>query len=329
MSRDVRPSRAGAGAFPTRPQQKQQRYDEYDDEYPVNKRYYSNELPEDSPSHRGGGGRARYGDSSGSSNLMDRMKVKSYDKPSSRASVDQDEEYEAPRTGGKATWARKPGQARNAPPPSRVEERQEAVVAQDPGSAGNTLWGRVVGALTINVSKAWESSGQDGPETPPGGETRLTKAMKEYYLQRARAHTDLPAWLFDERERMPTRPPPRERAAVNAGGSRGRYDEDYGDEEPPPRPQPARGALRDVYDKAASKPPSAGRSVAPATATYASDTGPVESKATSRLRAIREAKRQEVGIGGSSSYVPSKYDTDYDSGRRTTERSGLPNRRYN
>ncbi|KAG8757508.1 hypothetical protein FRC14_001985 [Serendipita sp. 396] len=327
MSRDIRPSRAGAGAFPTRPQQKQQpRYEEYDDEYPVNKRYYSNELPDESQSQSQRGGRAnggRYGDSNASSSLMDRMKVKSSDRPG-RTNVD--EEYDAPRT-GKATWAKKPGQARTTAP--RAEERQEAVVAQDPGSAGNTLWGRVVGALTINVSKAWESNGPDGPETPPGGETRLTKAMKAYYLQRARAHTDLPHWLFDEQERMPTRPPARERAAVNGDGSRGRYDEDYGDEAPPPKQQPTRGALRDVYEKAKPAP----NRPSPSTTVYGSDTGAMESKATSRLRAMRDARRQEAGVAGGSAYVPSKYDTDYETGRRSTDRTGLPSRpggsRYN
>ena len=156
-------------------------------------------------------------------------------------------------------------------------------------------------------------------ETPPGGETRLTKVMKEYYLQRARAPVDLPHWLFEEHERMPTRPPPREKIAQTGGrNDRGRYDEDYGDEyaQPPP-PQQGRGALRDVYEKAASKPaskPAPTRST-PAASAYDSTASAGESKAASRLRAMREAKRGN--ISGASAYTPSKYDVDDDDGGST------------
>lgn len=38
-------------------------------------------------------------------------------------------------------------------------------------------------------------------ETPVGGESRLTRALKAYHIDKARDPADLPEWLFDERER--------------------------------------------------------------------------------------------------------------------------------
>jgi hypothetical protein len=171
-------------------------------------------------------------------------------------------------------------------------------------------------------------------ETPPGGESRLTKAMKAYYLERARAPIDLPHWLFDEHERMPT----RHTAAVTRNDRmqrRNPYD-DYEDD-PTPAPAPARGALRDVYDRAASNTGAPRKPAAPSS--YAqSDTGTGESKAVSRLRAMRDAKRAAAGTTTTSN----KYDEEYDGGRRSMEpatdnerrnpRVGLPTRpggRYN
>lgn len=318
MSRDIRPNRPGAGAFPSKAPS---RFEEYDDEYPSRNRYHSDDYPapsgRSSDARRGPVNNGRYDQttsgSSAGSTLLERMKNKNHDY-SGRGVAD--DEYDSPRE-QKATWARNTGgSSLRTQRADRQAPRDESRVANDPGSAGNTLWGRVVsaaGSLTINVSKAWDSNAHDGPETPPGGETRLTKVMKEYYLQRARAPVDLPHWLFEEHERMPTRPPPREKIAQNGGRSdRGRYDEDYGDEYARPQqpPQQSRGALRDVYEKAASKPAST-RST-PASSAYDSTASTGESKAASRLRAMREAKRGN--ISGASAYTPSKYDVDYDDG---------------
>ena len=122
MSRDPRPNRSGAGAYP--PPTK--RYEEYEDDYPSTSRYYNNDLPANTGrtnSQRNQGSSAA---SSGGS-LLDRMKVKSYDQPS-RTSVDND--YDSrPRQATTATWARKPGGTANrqqAPEPRR-EERREGI----------------------------------------------------------------------------------------------------------------------------------------------------------------------------------------------------------
>ncbi|KAI0709113.1 hypothetical protein C8Q76DRAFT_625676 [Earliella scabrosa] len=68
--------------------------------------------------------------------------------------------------------------------------------------AGSSLWASISN-LTINVSKAWSGkiATYNGEDTPVGGESRLTRAMKAYHIDKARDPADLPDWLFDERER--------------------------------------------------------------------------------------------------------------------------------
>lgn len=69
---------------------------------------------------------------------------------------------------------------------------------------GTSLWERVTAAgnvLTVNVSKALHGMTDSGQETPIGQESRLTKAMKTYHINKARTPSDLPEWLFEERER--------------------------------------------------------------------------------------------------------------------------------
>ncbi|KIM29110.1 hypothetical protein M408DRAFT_128319 [Serendipita vermifera MAFF 305830] len=336
MSRDPRPNRSGAGAIP--PPRRQ--YDEFDDEYQPTSRYYSNEIPDNSARGYGSGSRNQGGASGGS--LLDRMKVKSYDQ-SSRTSNDGDYDNR-PRQPTTATWARKSaaGAARQQAPEPRREERREVVQAPpDSDSAGNTLWGRVMnatGSLSINIPVGWSNISSDGPETPPGGESRLTKVMKQYYIDRARTPLDLPHWLFEEHERMPTAA--RQRAPR-------RYEEP--EEEGYISAPAPRGALRDVYDKAARATPTSQQSTRSNQSSYPtspnSDQAPGESKATSRLRALRDAKRMQQGGGVAASAASSRYDDDYanDGGRRSMEpasdverrqpaRVGLPSRpggRYN
>jgi len=175
-------------------------------------------------------------------------------------------------------------------------------------------------------------------ETPPGGETRLTRAMKEYYIQRARSHMDLPHWLFEEHERMPTvRQAPRDTRGDNAA-RRGRYEEHEGDQ----ATSPVRGGiLRDVYDRAATKPThttSTPNRSTPVSHGYESSPATTESKATSRLRALRDAKRMQ---GAGAATYTNRYEEDYsadDGGRHSMEpatdterrapatRTGLPSR---
>lgn len=161
--------------------------------------------------------------------------------------------------------------------------------AEDPPAGyGSSIWGRVTaaaGALTINVSKAWETgsiSALDGEATPPGQESRLTRAMKAYHLQRARSPSDLPDWLFDESERRIKTGPRRlaERADTNAVSTS--------------ETSRSRG-LRDIYDKAAATSQPAGRERVVYSRKVEENSGG-SSTATSRLRAMREAKRNAIGL---------------------------------
>ncbi|KAF8590556.1 hypothetical protein K439DRAFT_99479 [Ramaria rubella] len=152
---------------------------------------------------------------------------------------------------------------------------------------GYALWGRVTAVasnLTVNVSQAWQKSSRlaDGEETPPGQESRLTKALKAYHLDRARSPTDLPVWLFDEHERGVA---PKSWNAAKTG--------DFEDQFLPSNiHEPGqRGGLRDIYDQAAatSKPAGSG------TRGTNGDAAPQEgSRATNRLKAIRDAKRTAI-----------------------------------
>jgi hypothetical protein len=70
---------------------------------------------------------------------------------------------------------------------------------------GFTVWNRVATAastLTISVSKAWAANiSGDEPVTPLGEDSRLTKAMKAYHIEKAEDPSDLPEWLFSPSER--------------------------------------------------------------------------------------------------------------------------------
>jgi len=172
--------------------------------------------------------------------------------------------------------------------------------------------------------------------------------MKQYYIERARSPLDLPHWLFEEHERNPTGPRNPQRGAR-------RYQEEEQEEVYTP-PAPQRGALRDVYDKAASRqqPRSTPtlqptRSTPAYTSPHGGEHSPTESKAATRLRALRDAKRMQQGVGvttnGAPLYTPSRYDEEYGNGgerrsmdpssdaeRRQPARVGLPGRpggRYN
>ncbi|RDB21031.1 hypothetical protein Hypma_011566 [Hypsizygus marmoreus] len=142
---------------------------------------------------------------------------------------------------------------------------------------GSAIWNRVAtvaSTLTISVSKAWAASiaSQAGEETPVGQESRLIRAMKAYHLDKARDPTDLPTWLFDERERRrPTnirRPSTPHTATSETASLR---------------------TPRNVYDVqvpiASSRP------------TAVSGNQGLPRKATDRLKAMRDAKRSAPGSG--------------------------------
>jgi hypothetical protein len=154
--------------------------------------------------------------------------------------------------------------------------------------SGSTLWNgfvHVASSLTVNVSKAWASNDntQDGEETPAGQESRLTRAMKAYHLEKARDPSDLPAWLFNERER----------GVKGSTGGRTGYDDTRTDtpeiREEPPIIQSS--GFRAIYASAASSDVQRSHRSEP---TRYGDDGITQSKAANRLRAMREPKRGRV-----------------------------------
>ncbi|THH12755.1 hypothetical protein EW146_g7398 [Bondarzewia mesenterica] len=234
--------------------------------------------------------------SSGSS-FLDRMKNKPGD-TSSRTSLEEDPVTPKRARGG---WLKDAG--------SRLEEAAPAtrndpeIVKLDPSAGhGASLWSRVADAasnLTVSVGQAWSYNVQvySGEQTPPGQESRLTRAMKAYHLEKARDPSDLPEWLFDESER---------RAAGGRGSVNRRDDreENYGREEPSSLPQRSRG-LRDIYDAAAAAPSgSYARSDSGGyrsrTTSPTNDGGLGASKAGDRLKALRDAKRNAAQRNTSS-----------------------------
>lgn len=100
--------------------------------------------------------------------------------------------------------------------------------------------------------------------------------MKQYYIAKARAPSDLPTWLFDKNERTTTR----------RDGERNEEQREGHEDDPPPTR--SRG-LRDIYDKAGAQP-----SPKVPTSTRIRRTEEGATTATSRLRAIRDAKRGVV-----------------------------------
>jgi hypothetical protein len=133
----------------------------------------------------------------------------------------------------------------------------------------------------------------DDAETPPGQDSRLTRAMKAYHLEKAKDPSDLPPWLFPEY------------ACRSASSSRSVSHMENTDEyEENPRPNPAppcksRGLQHIYAAAAASEPPAHSVSaVAPRfdqnRLRLRTDEGMGPSKATDRLRAVRDAKRSEL-----------------------------------
>jgi hypothetical protein len=156
--------------------------------------------------------------------------------------------------------------------------------------SGSTLWNgfvNVASSLTVNVSKAWASNinMRDGEETPAGQESRLTRAMKAYHLAKARDPSDLPSWLFSERERGAK------------GSMRGRTGDDdtRADtaEIPEAPPITQSSGLRAIYASAASSEVHRSGRHEP---TRYGDDGIAPSKAANRLRAMREPKRGRMNV---------------------------------
>ncbi|KAK7054930.1 hypothetical protein VNI00_003393 [Paramarasmius palmivorus] len=208
--------------------------------------------------------------SSSGSSLFDRMKTGASSYASSFTSVEDNQDKEEVEENDRSRWQQGEGQD------------------NQPGNGyGYTIWSRVASAagnLTVNVGKAWAANITiyAGEETPPGQESRLTRAMKAYHIEKARDPTELPPWLFDEHERKPRRTAPKESAMDRAETER-----------PTPRSATPRG-LRDVYDAAVSSTVPIHQSGLRDTS---SGTQRTERKGTDRLRALREGKRMQGAQG--------------------------------
>lgn len=172
---------------------------------------------------------------------------------------------------------------------------------------GDSIWNRVAAAasvLTVNVNKAWYSriGTSEEEETAPGRDSHLIRVMKAYHLAKAHHPSDLPDWLFDERERKPSL------SSRFAESPRGAVSDAQ-----PPRPS----ALRHIYDDAASHAPQTSHSqTASHVLASPEKTGP--SKAADRLKALRDAKRAGLGVrhvsseSESLSYSSLRIHTDVD-----------------
>lgn len=133
------------------------------------------------------------------------------------------------------------------------------------------------------------------PTDSDSKDSEITRVLKAYHISKANSRSDLPEWLFSEAERRVDKPTRR----FDAGD-----DQSYDDQ-----PTRTRGrGLRDIYDSAATDAPAPisrtrddGRPQA-----YGSDTSggaPSSSRATDRLRAIRDAKRQAATSASFSGHV--------------------------
>ncbi|KAJ7046740.1 hypothetical protein C8F04DRAFT_208163 [Mycena alexandri] len=179
------------------------------------------------------------------------------------------------------------------PARSRQGTRDESPPPADTPGDGFTLWSKIAStasSLTVNVGKAWHTNVTTfaGEETPVGQESRLTRAMKAYHLEKARDPADLPSWLFDEKERR--RPDPPAPEASRSNRSRRRDDDDDFEEVPKAREPPQSRGLRDIYEAAAASTSTPSTRSTRGARSYADDTPP-PSKATDRLKALRDAKR--------------------------------------
>ncbi|KAJ7582752.1 hypothetical protein C8J56DRAFT_1055788 [Mycena floridula] len=198
--------------------------------------------------------------------------------------------------------------------------------AEEPKSPvdGSKLWNRVASAagLTVSVSKAWAANivTYSGEDTPPGKESRLTRAMKAYHLSKASSPADLPPWLFEPHERRapttksPTssmRSPTSRSPTAKSPTSSLQYNSD---DEPISPPQP-RG-FRDIYD-AAQKNNAAKAPIGRMTDSAA------PSKATDRLKALRDAKRSAL-TGGNNNNVVAQPDQTSSTIETNRPRMGLP-----
>lgn len=126
-------------------------------------------------------------------------------------------------------------------------------------------------------------------DTPPGEESRLTRALKAYHVEKARDPTDLPPWLFEEHERRSLGR--SEISLQHQEGSENKYDS----RDAAALPRSSDRSLRDIYNAAATDTaiPSRHQATREGSRGRPQEDMPVSapSKANDRLKALRDAKR--------------------------------------
>ncbi|KAF9451068.1 hypothetical protein P691DRAFT_808910 [Macrolepiota fuliginosa MF-IS2] len=158
---------------------------------------------------------------------------------------------------------------------------------------GYAIWNtitNVANTLTINASKAWSTNivTLAGEETPPGQESRLTQAMKAYHIAKAQDPSDLPEWLFDERERR-------------VANIRTQPDDAVNDQAPPP----------------------SNESQISASTPHRSTPSRPRLRGADRLKAVRDAKRSAGEQDSPESMADSRWTSSKDASQAVTH-IGLP-----
>jgi len=92
------------------------------------------------------------------------------------------------------------------PPPDQITHSSSNATSTASALQGQSIWQRVavaVGTLSVNVGLSLNADlvAGDGEQTPIGAESRITAALKKYYLASAQSGADLPDWLFSAEER--------------------------------------------------------------------------------------------------------------------------------
>jgi len=260
--------------------------------------------------------------SSASSSFMGRVKG-SGGYASSRTSLEDDPEPRKETGREWGGWLRQ--RTGFVPEPEQVDDEDGDDEPTVQSEYGLSLWSRVATAantLTVSVSKAWASNitAHSGEQTPPGEESRLTRAMKAYHLEKARNPADLPPWLFEEHER---RPLGRPSASTWDQETRDPGDHEYRDDTTPP---PGRG-LRDIYNAAAAAtttPPRQEKREMSRGRWDDVDAGNSSSKANNRLKALRDAKRDAVQRNASSAGRLQSTNDEYSSARKEYRKGDGP-----
>lgn len=171
-------------------------------------------------------------------------------------------------------------------------EREERIPSPEPQESSdttnaNSIWSRVTavaGGLSVNVGKAWEAKDDlPEPDTPPGRDSRVTVALKKHYIKQVSDPRQLPAWLFSDVERQVGRSFSR-REPESADGQ----DDAHGSSPSYETPAPARTRTRHDDTYMQSQPDSRRER---ARAAAFDDEAPGPTRAATRLRAMRDAKR--------------------------------------